>query len=165
MHTESSILDLLEARYSSDAWREEWVFFRLFRVGIGWEHPWDRTLDAWAMNCYPSKQFRTIAFEVKTTRGDFRRELKPGRWDRYDRNPIPRKLRAALEASNQMYFVAPDGVIPKDELPEQCGLMVVRDDSLRVVRGAPYREDGGLLDWNFVASICRRVQRKERELL
>ena len=146
--TEAEILDLLEKRYSF--WREEWVFFRHVRVGAGWGLPWERTMDAWAMNCYPSRDFRSIAFEVKVSRSDFLKELKD-----------PGKRAAAYKVSNQIFFVAPSGLLKVAEIPEDSGLIVAKNGRLRQLKRAPCREREGL-DVRFIVSILRQAKRNER---
>ena len=99
------------------------------------------------MNCWPSQDFRSIAFEVKLTKGDFKNEMDD-----------PGKRAAAMRLSNQFYFVAPRGILAPMEIPEDCGLIVVQDGKLRQLKEAP-RRDRGDLPMEFVASILRDCKR------
>lgn len=51
----------------------------------------------------------TTAVEIKVTRADFRRESSE-------------KRRAWMSVANRFVYAAPAGVIPKEELPQGCGL-------------------------------------------
>lgn len=68
-----------------------------------------------------------IGYEIKTSRQDF---LKDEKYPVY------------MENCNIFYFVAPNGVIKKDEIPAEAGLMVYSPDTkkLRTVKKAPYRD-------------------------
>jgi hypothetical protein len=142
----NEIIALLSARYPPP----KWVFFSELRFGTGYGKLAEQRLDAWAMHCWPSKKFLKIAFEVKVTHRDFLRELKR-----------PKKRAAAMSVSNQFYFVAPNGIIRKREVPSGCGLMLVYEDKgLIVVKEAPFRDTDNPT-WMFVASLGRRIMRKE----
>ena len=82
-------------------------------------------IDAIAIKPAYSK-LQVWGYEVKVSRGDF---LQDEKWHAY------------LEMCNSLYFVCPHGVIGKDEVPEQCGLMYVTKNGriLRTVKKAPYR--------------------------
>lgn len=105
----------------------------------------DQRIDVFAMSCWPSDHFRKIAFEVKVTRQDFKREI--------DR---PVKRAGALAVSNMFYFVVPEGLVKAPEVPDECGLMVLKGDQLRVVKKAPCRECPEP-SWGFIASFNRRL--------
>lgn len=51
-----------------------------------------------------------VAFEIKISRGDFKRDTLD-------------KRRAWMEAAHQFAYVAPKGLITKEELPQGCGLL------------------------------------------
>lgn len=144
------ILDELRARYGSKSKPEQWVFFEELRVGTGYGAGAEQRIDAWAMNLYPSKQLARIAFEVKISRSDFLREMTQ-----------PQKRRAAMFVANQFYFVTPPGLIKPSELPMEAGLIEVGNYPQTVVE-APWRDDV-LPSWSFIAAICRRVYREERD--
>lgn len=71
-----------------------------------------RSIDVFVVHQFPSKDFYRTAYEIKVSRGDFRRELKD-----------PSKRRDALMHSNAFYFVTPPGLIQPEEVPPECGLM------------------------------------------
>jgi len=67
-----------------------------------------------------------IGYEIKTSRQDF---LKDEKYPVY------------MENCNIFYFVAPNNIIKKDEIPAEAGLMVYNPEThkLRAVKKAPYR--------------------------
>ena len=151
--TSSEIVELLNQKYPPP----QWAFFEELRVGTGYKNRKEgknpeQRMDAWAINCYPSKQFATIAFEVKVSRSDYLHEIA---------NPDKRKQ--AIQLSNEFYFVVPSGLVSAEEVPGECGLMVVCDKVIKVIK-KPVINPDPLLDWQFVASIARRGgQASERD--
>lgn len=141
--TSKDLFDALKDRYCPP----EWIFFGELRAGSGHGYGADHRIDAWAMNCYPSKKLAKLAFEIKVSRADFLREMAR-----------PRKREFALSVSNQFYFVTPPGLVMAGELPHDCGLMVVNaDGEIKIVQPAPER----LCDrpsWLFIASLGRRIE-------
>ncbi len=147
--TEGDVLTLLQGRYGWSTTQMEWVFFGLLRTATGYRAVLGdiRTMDGWALNCWPSNGFRSIAFEVKVSKSDFKHELDN-----------PKKREPAMRLSNQFYFVAPRGLIAPMEIPEDCGLIVVQHGELKILHAAPMREREDL-PMEFVASILRDCKR------
>jgi hypothetical protein len=105
-------------------------------------------IDFWCMHEWPSKKHVRISFEVKVSRGDFRKEKLN-----------PHKQKNALAYSNEFYFVTPPKLVSTYELPEYAGLIEVRvDGTLRTVKAAPWR-DSEPPSWNFMAAVMRRLVR------
>jgi hypothetical protein len=141
----------------------EWILVRELRIGTGYSSgEWDgrkwkrakmqQRIDAWALNCYPSKDFIKIAYEIKVSRSDFLNEKND-----------PEKRKAALEISDLFYFVAPRGLIAPMELPKDCGLLVVYDSGRsEILQEAPKRQ-AERLDWRLVASVLRNVMKARKE--
>lgn len=94
--------------------RGEWVFIEELRNGTGYASCNNGYMDAFAINCMPSKGCMRLAFEIKISRSDFTRELA---------KPLKRKV--ALLYSNEYYFVAPKGMIKPVDLPLEAGLWEV----------------------------------------
>lgn len=147
--TSADVLKCLMSRYC----RNGWVCFPELRMGTGFrgENTPDseRSIDLFAMNCYWSKHLQRLAFEIKMSASDFYRELGD-----------PTKRRAALNFSNQFYFVAPAGVIPAKSVPPDSGLMEYKNGNL--VRKVPAPWHDSAPNWLFVASVLRRVYTKDR---
>lgn len=143
----------------------EWVLVRELRIGTGYSYrewcgpdrKWKRakmqqSVDAWALNCYPSKDFVKIAYEIKVSRSDFIREKLE-----------PEKREPALEISDLFYFAAPRGLIAPMEVPKDCGLLVVYDNGRsEILKEAPRRE-ATRFDWRLVASLVRNVMKARKE--
>lgn len=160
--TSSQVLDRLAFGYKAP----EWVFLRELRLGTGYgsreydlqagelvDHGWEQRLDAFAMNCYPSKGFLRIAFEVKVSRSDFLSEIKN-----------PDKRAAALRHSNQFYFVCPEGLVKPEEIPVECGLIEIKTTGgRRTVVKAPVRECAQEMPLRFVASLLRHMNKTQDE--
>jgi len=159
--TAGQIIDSLRNFHMPDGYAREWAFFAELRVGTGYAMHKHRTgslasveqrIDAWAINLYPSKKRERVAYEIKVSRSDFKREIER-----------PEKRQAALLLSNRYYFAAPSGLISRTELPEECGLVEVLEDGRRIfVVQAPYREiDPPPI--SLLASIARRGANAESD--
>ncbi len=153
--TAGVILDALRRRHSGgeDVNSERWAFFDELRFATGGFNG-GQAIDAWAMAVWPSMGWETFSYEIKSSRGDFLREIRN-----------PEKRGPALEISNYFYFVTGLDVAKPQEIPEECGWMVVgpHGDEIRakVVISAPLRKSGAFTE-KFVASILRRAARLER---
>lgn len=150
-YTADDVLAALRLRHPPEAWlyAEEVAYFitpgaprHLRYVG------WGRIIDAFAMALWESRRFERVAYEIKVSRAGFLREL---------RNPDKRKF--AMAFSNRFYFVMPVGIADKREIPDGCGMMIVRQGHARVHKQAPWRE---IEPWppGFVASFGRRVYKQ-----
>ncbi len=157
--TEAMLIERLRTRYNLDLGNgPAWAFARHVANDAGFGKT--RTLDAVAMSLHPSKGCALHGFEVKVTRGDWRRELAD-----------PTKAAAFTEHLDYFWVVAPPGVVPVAELPSAWGLMETSGAGLRVkhqadalrpvvswfggnpVRSAP-------VDRGFVACLLRASTRK-----
>ncbi len=157
--TSSDILMRLKKEFNDT---RQWAFFKELRVGTGYRE-WDQVgccydpnnpeqrIDAWVINCYPSKKYEKIAFEVKISRNDFLNEIKN-----------LNKRKQALLLSNRFYFAAPKGLINPQELPEECGLVEIEEGKVYCewIKKAPWR-DVEEPTWRFLASLARRIMKIE----
>jgi hypothetical protein len=144
--TASDLLNVIELRHPTP----EWVFIRELRIGTGWVRNYKKGsgeyIDAFALNCYPSKKMVRVAYEVKISRGDFLAELKN-----------PDKREPFLRFSNQFYFVAPVGLIKPDEVPDECGLIEIHGDSFSKIEKKAFWRATEKPTWGFIASIARNL--------
>lgn len=143
--TTKHILDLLRKKYPSP----EFIFLPELRMGSGYKTRTKKyiesRIDAWILNTYPSKKFITLAIECKISYADWRNEFKKD------------KQYGARLVSNELWYICPSGIIPLSEVPEWAGLMYVNDkDKIIVQKQAPFRKIDSP-DWQFVASLGRRV--------
>lgn len=125
----------------------EWVYLRELRTTTGYSIA-ESYLDAWVINCYPSKGCRVLTVEFKTSRADWRRELRQ-----------PEKRADGMNYSNHFYFTAPRGLIAASELPKGCGLLEVEQGHVRQTVPAPWRPCA--LPNQFVAAIARRIAKEK----
>lgn len=118
--TEQQILDVLASKHTRD------IFVPHCKIGQSYGNG-QLILDAWVMPFSWTKPI--IGYEVKVSRGDFRRDRK---WAGY------------LQYCNLFYFVTPWGLIGKGEIPEEAGLIYLTKtgSSLRYIKRAPNR--GGI---------------------
>lgn len=144
--TANDILDRLIEYYNDT---RQWVCYPELRIGTGLKiyrnDNHQQRIDLWVLNCYPSKKFERIAFEVKISRGDFIHEIN-----------TPDKRQAALKLSNYYYFATPKGLVKPEEIPPECGLVEIDPDSdkLRWKAKAPRRETENP-SWRFLAQLAR----------
>lgn len=145
-----ALKEAIRRRHSN--WKKEIEGILIFELptGTGFAHGEPNRIDAFFMSVFPSEGLKRVAYEIKSSRADFRREIKE-----------PRKRRAALRVSNEFYFVAPIGIIPVAEVPLECGLIEVYDDGgITITVKAPYR-DSMPSSWHFFAAFARRLLKLE----
>lgn len=78
-----------------------------------------------------TKAGRIHEYEVKISRADFRADLQKNRHEAL--------LRKTYYGPNRFWYVAPEGLLTKEDMPEYAGLIILRDDRLRVEHRAPER--------------------------
>jgi hypothetical protein len=146
--------ELIRLKYPAGEWA---VVYELAK-GTGWAGQ-DGRIDAAAFNCWPSKGFHRLAFEVKRSRGDFMRELER-----------PAKREWVEKNFHQTWFVVPAGLIKPEEVPESWGLLVATKEGaeLRKVKQAMHREIGAMpeaLALSAIRALSEGLQReKDRKL-
>jgi hypothetical protein len=140
------ILRALGARHE----RPEWVFMTeapMYVPGRGAIH-----LDGLAMNCWRTKGFVTIGYEVKVSRSDFRGELKK-----------PEKTAASAALCSAFYFAAPFGLIKPSEVPDPYGLVIVFESGKsRIAKGSKLERPAPT--WGTLAFLMRRIFDEETTL-
>lgn len=137
---ERAVLELLAVRHAKD------VFVPQCKMGPSGS----RVLDAWAMAkswAHP----QTTGYEVKVSRSDFLRDQK---WTSY------------LPFCNSFYFVAPRGIIARDEVPEQAGLLEVAGTGTRLFsrKKAPFRPDVEDAAFRYVLMWRSKIGREHEEV-
>lgn len=185
--TTEQVLRALAARHPMDGWKGpgRWVFAREVNEATGlWGQ--GQRFDAVAIGLVPSVKYARVVYEVKVSRSDWLRELRPqaeiaDRWGARrlsgkaaaavlaDPGQVPawqvsesRKWDAALAVSTEFWVAAPPRCVQLGELPPEAGLIEVRPWGqagalrARVVRQAPVR-DTPIPDAGFWAAVLRRV--------
>lgn len=136
--TAADILDALIARADDKICATELSFF----YGKS-------RIDFWTLDCIPSKNFMTTAYEIKISRGDYKND-----------NEV--KQSGALKYSDRFYYVTPPGLINVDELPEWAGLQEWAGKVFRTVKRAALRRKADP-DWAFIVSLIRNCDECKRD--
>lgn len=119
-----------------------------------------RRCDFWTINANGSSGYSAVAYEIKISRQDFRRDSH-------------QKQREARLFSDRFYYVAPKDLISPNDLPDWAGLIEFADASLRTRIQAPLR-DKSAPTWELLVSLIRNsgeirrdtdLVRKERNWL
>jgi hypothetical protein len=151
--TEAFIVEALARRHPGPA-----SFFHAnFEVGNG--SIGGSRVDGLAMELYASGGYIVTAYEIKVSRGDFKREMKAARKNRFIR-----------ECADEFVFVCPQGLIREDEVGPTDGLLYVRPDGSTRIQKRPLRilgPDGKkpLLARPMVAAMLKKRGRMERQAL
>lgn len=134
------IIELLRDHHDP---KDGWATFVELRGGTGYSN--QQGIDFFAMHTWPSKNFRSIAYEIKVSRNDFANEIK---------SPLKRAF--AESVSHECLFVVPQGLVQVDEIPDGWGLMVANAGGLKTLKHGTQRTN---IKWAtaFMASIARRV--------
>jgi len=142
----TQIEELLYEKHTKD------MCFRELRFSSGFAN--ESRCDFLAMNVGPSTGNAIDAYEIKVSRSDFRRDSH-------------RKQRSARLFSDRFWYIAPEGIIPHEEVPDWAGLMEVEwychdfegaKPFLRIKRiiSAPKRDKDGP-SWGLVVSMVRNA--------
>jgi len=149
-----------EPKWAHPSNAPEYIFLEEVRVGTGYKGDNEQRIDVWVMQATGGNM--KLAFEIKTSRSDFRSEIKK-----------PLKRRPGLRLSNKFYFYAPKGIIKPEEVPPECGLLEydstgTRDNQwshnfvIKETVKAPMR-DIFPPTWSFIASVHRNLLREQKK--
>lgn len=124
--TETELIKRLRAKYGEKAGNGvAYAVVPGVRSAAGFDAR--RTIDAFAMSLWPSRGLSLTAFEIKSSRSDWLREMRE-----------PAKAEEFCELADYFYLVVGDAKIVQDgELPETWGLIVPHGKGLRVAVDAP----------------------------
>lgn len=144
--TANDVLDALEARHAAATNGViEWAFAREVPTSTGGHR---NRIDALAMNCYQSKRYTVVAYEVKVSRADFLQELRK-----------PHKSSDARALSHEFVFAVPKGMVDREEVPSFAGLVEVSATGRCVMRVRPPKTERDEWPATFLASVLRSAQR------
>lgn len=124
----------------------EWACFEELKSSTGYTYQ-DRYIDLFCVNCWPSKNFRSVAYEVKISRSDFMHEIAD-----------PAKRSFAEEYAMECWFATPSGMVATDEVPEGWGLVVLDKAGTLKTMKMPKQKPQLEKAWpmGFVASMLRK---------
>lgn len=145
VHTERSMLDALQSRYSvRSQGLYRYVTAEHVRSHCGFDAR--RVCDFMAQDLWAMKGLPLHGHEVKVSRSDWLRELAD-----------PTKAEEFRRYCDRWWLVVPDRTIVRDDLPDGWGLMALDDvGKLRVYRSAP-KLDPEPRTVTFQASLMRAV--------
>jgi len=105
-----------------------WIAWTEIPLGsVMWNNGRIPRADVLAVNkSFSSSTF--IIYEVKVSRTDFLGDVNRSKYQSY------------FEFCSQLYFAAPSGLLKKEEIPENCGLVVQGKSSWRVTKAATRRD-------------------------
>lgn len=111
MTTASEICGALRGVFPSP----EWLLGFEVRDAAGFDAR--RSIDAQAINTWPSRGMEIVAVEVKVSRSDFLREMKD-----------PSKAESGAAYADRIALATPKGLVTPEELPKGWGLIEVNGD-------------------------------------
>lgn len=139
--TTQSIEVALSERYAAP----DYAFLLQVRNGTGFQRT-VRTADALAFSLYPSRGLTITGFEIKVSKGDWKRELTN-----------PAKAEDIARFCHTWFVVAPKGVVPVDEVPHNWGLMELRDNGKFISTKGALPQEAEPLTPLMLASIMRNI--------
>lgn len=137
--TARHILDALKVRNDDVIWVTE---LRLFSGS--------RRIDFWTLMPSAANGWRATAYEIKVSRGDFRRDSAE-------------KQEGAIQFSDRFWYVTPPGLISPDEIPDFAGLQEWDGTKFKVIRKPPMRVKRDP-SWELVCSILRCSSEMRRDV-
>lgn len=99
------------------------------------------------------KEIKPTAYEVKHSRSDFLSDMKK-----------EEKWRSYLEVAEKLYYVCPKGLIRKEELPKECGLIYQQENgSFYVEKNA--KKGNGKIDVPTLMKLLLRLESEDKVIL
>jgi hypothetical protein len=139
--TSENIKNFLRLKHPAN---QGWLIIPELRDGTGFDK---RAIDIFAINLWPSKKMTRIAYEIKISVSDFKRELSN-----------PDKRNPFVRFANEFYFITPVGLLDRyrDAIPPECGLMECDDQGkIKKILDSDYFEHPPT--WGIIASIANRM--------
>jgi hypothetical protein len=93
-------------------------------------------------------KFRPLAYEIKVSVADFRRDVTAGKWQSY------------LEFASGVTFAVPAGLINKSDVPNGCGLMIRGDDGWRTLKAPTLKVTTGLPQKAWLKLVIDGIDRQ-----
>ena len=123
---------------------------KIWATELGLVEGWKtRRVDFWTLEVTASAHFRATAYEIKTSRDDYRCESDA-------------KQARALEFSDRFWYITPPGLLKKEEIPAWAGLMEWDGEKFHVKKRAPQRKKAEPT-WAFVVSLMRNCSDSRRD--
>ncbi len=98
-------------------------------------------------DCIGWNSFRSVLVECKASRADFKRDAHKAT-----------RIHEGLGMGNERFYLAPAGMIQKDELPDGWGLLeVTREGRVRMKKDAEGRKGAKEMELSLLVSAIRRI--------
>lgn len=137
-------------------WRRErrYVVFPELRLGSGFSGTAQRRVDFFVISTSAGNE--TIAFEIKTSKKDFKRDIE---------NDL--KQRGARLYANRFYYVTPKGLVDRKDVPIWAGLLEYDIEKNRRARSRVYFDEvvpaplhaKAMPSWGLICAITRKVKK------
>jgi hypothetical protein len=102
-------------------------------------------------------------YEIKISRGDFKNDFKKGITE-YNCKSKHDSIKTGERLCNYFYFVCPEGLIKKEEIPDHCGLIYF-NHRLSIVKTAKKLHNNRFGDYKMLADkLAYRLSIKESML-
>lgn len=137
--TADDILNALIAYSEDKIWASELAF-----------NGGERRIDFWTLEPHRSKGFRSSAYEIKISRADFNRDSEE-------------KQAYALAFTDRFWYVTPQGMIDKAEVPEWAGLQEWDGRFFHIRKKPPMRTKADPT-WEFIVSLMRNSGETRRDI-
>lgn len=117
----------------------------MWEVSNGTGHARSGSADAISMSLWPSRGLHLTGYELKSSRGDWARELKR-----------PDKAQKFYDYCHYWYLVVADEkIVQPGELPPTWGLIAPRGRGLGVIKESPFNDSASVPTPAFLASLLR----------
>ena len=132
------------------------LLFPELRLGSGYCGVAQRRIDMFVISS--NKGNPTIAYEIKVSRGDFKKDVNDDL-----------KQRGARLYANEFYYVTPKGLLDPTEIPLWAGLMELDIDAFIQGKGvyfdtvvpAPLHPKA-MPSWGLICSLIRKIDKEEQ---
>ena len=113
-------------------------------------HLSNRFIDLLTVEMWASRGGERVAYEIKTSRGDFLSEMKDHK-----------KTDNMLDMAHKAYFVFPKGLVKPEEVPLGCGFIEIDESGkVKVLRRAPNSPvTKKFTDHHWIALLCALQRR------
>lgn len=146
-YSAEDMVKLIRRRFESkNGLYNQYVVLEQVADGTGYRQ--SRWIDVAVFAMWPMNGLTRSAFEIKTNRQDFLRELSK-----------PEKHQWCKDSFHEFWFVAPKEVIQPEELPVNSGWMYPRGDKLCIARNA-VRNDSPKLNDSLLAAFLRSAYKE-----
>lgn len=134
--------DAIRKKYEGEAW----VILSEVRDGTGYAAC--RSADTMAFGMWPSRGLDVIGFEIKSNRGDWRRELSK-----------PKKADDIACYCDEWWIVGAEDVVLLEEVPKTWGWYVPHGKTLKAKKQPERKPEHPELDRTFIMSVLRNFSR------